>query len=78
MANFTDEILLYNTTDTSVQITSNMITDNAILHIKIKIPVIAKHVNKWAWNDTQKIKDFLSKKFYSFYTHHSGNILQVT
>lgn len=46
MANFTDEILLYNTTDTSVQITSSMITDNTILHIKIKIPVIAKHVNK--------------------------------
>lgn len=46
MANFADEILLYNSTDASVQITSNMIIDNTILHIKIKIPVIAKRVNK--------------------------------
>lgn len=46
MANFTDEILLYNNIDASVQITSNIITDNTTLHIKIKIPVIAKHVNK--------------------------------
>lgn len=78
MANFTDEILLYNNIDASVQITSNIITDNTTLHIKIKIPVITKHVNKWACNDTQKIKDFLSKKFYSLCKHHSGNILQVT